>query len=228
MGSPPSDRVAEALFGSTRRQVLALFFGRPMQAFYLRQIVRETGAGVGSVQRELRRLLSAGLVTRVKAGNQVHYTVNRGSPVFPELQSLITKTVGIGDVLLDSLSQLRKRKFIKVAFVYGSVAAGKHSAQSDVDLMIVGDIDLADLLPMLRGAQEHLGREINPTVYDAKEFREKARMGGNLVSRVLSAPRIIVVGTDDDLEKLVGQPPASHADGRRRIARRSFSLGGVQ
>lgn len=203
-----SDRVAEALFGQTRRQLLNLFFGRPGQAFYLRQIVRETGAGTGSVQREIKRLLGAGLLTRVPAGNQVHYSANRASPVYQDLQSLIAKTGGIADVLRDALTRMRRRKRIKLAFLYGSVAAGKQASDSDIDLMIVGDIELVDLLPMLKETQARLGREINPTIYDAREFSEKAQSRGHLVARVLSSARIMIIGTDDDLEKLAGKPLA--------------------
>src|SRR5688572_24054472 len=93
------DRIAEALFGRTRRQLLALFFGRPHQAFYLREIERETGAGIGAVQREVKRLLEAGLIVRVVANSKIHYSANRNSPVYPELHSLLTKTAGIADVL---------------------------------------------------------------------------------------------------------------------------------
>jgi predicted nucleotidyltransferase len=200
------DRIAEALFGHTRRQVLALFFGRPHEAFYLRQMVRETGAGLGAVQREVKRLLNAGLITRVHAGSQIHYSANRDSPVYGELHSLLTKTAGIADILRKALMTSPGRKWIRSAFIYGSVAAGRQSSRSDIDLMVVGDTATVDLLPKLRKAQDRLGREINPTVYDEIEFREKARAGTGLIARILAQPRIMLIGTADDLEKLVGKP----------------------
>jgi hypothetical protein len=76
--------------------------------------------GVGPVQREIRQLLDAGLVTRKIVGAQTLYSANQESPVFAEIKSLVTKTVGIHDVLRTVLDPLRKK--INLAFVYGFVA----------------------------------------------------------------------------------------------------------
>ena len=50
------------LFGKTRRVVLAWLYGHPDERFYLRQLVRQTGAAQGAVQRELQLLSRAGLI----------------------------------------------------------------------------------------------------------------------------------------------------------------------
>jgi predicted nucleotidyltransferase len=211
MGTPATaptapDRLAEALFGKTRRELLALFFARPHQSYYLRQIARETGAGIGSVQRELARLLDAGLLTRSMIGTQAHYAANRAVPVYNELRALLTKTIGVASVIRNALLRSPAKRSIKIAFIYGSLATGRQSASSDIDLMVIGNTATVDLLPELRKAQLKLGREINPTVYDAGELREKARSGGKFVARVLREPRIMVLGTDNDIEAVVGKP----------------------
>jgi predicted transcriptional regulator len=77
--------VGGALFGKTRRAVLALLYGRPDEAFYLRQVTREAQAGQGAVQRELQRLAGAGILTREARGRVIHYQANRGCPIFAEL-----------------------------------------------------------------------------------------------------------------------------------------------
>ncbi len=195
------DSVAEALFGKTRRRVLALLFGRPHETFYLRQIARETGAGVGAVQRELDRLTQAGVITRAPDGRQVYFRANPDTPVFDELQGLMAKTAGIADVLRSALLPLEK---IDVAFIYGSVASGSHATYSDIDMMIVGDVTLHELLPLLRPAQERLAREINPTIYTPGEFLSKRGGRQHFVSRVLDEPKIFIIGADDDLERLAG------------------------
>jgi predicted nucleotidyltransferase len=202
------DRIAEALFGQTRRQLLALFFGRPQQAFYVREVARETGAGIGAVQRELKRLHAAGLIDREASGSNVHYRANRDSPVFDELHALLTKTAGIGDIIRKALRSSRVRKEIDVAFIYGSVAKGHQAGQSDIDLMIIGDASLVELLPAIRKAQDRLAREINPTVYDRYDLQERALTGDSFITRVLKQPRIMVIGTDDELERLAGKPLA--------------------
>src|SRR5262249_7480484 len=111
------DRTAE-LFGLTRRRVLGWLLGHPDEAFYLRQIVRYTGAGQGAVQRELDLLTRAGLLRRTVQGRQVYFKANRESPIFPELHALFLKTAGLADVLREALAPLADR--VLVAFVFGS------------------------------------------------------------------------------------------------------------
>jgi predicted nucleotidyltransferase len=195
------DSVAEALFGKTRRQVLALLFSHPHKAFYLRQIARETGAGVGAVQRELDRLTGAGVITRAPDGRQVYFRANPDSPVFAELQGLMAKTAGIADILRSALLPLEK---IDIAFIYGSVARGSQTTYSDIDMMVVGDVTLHELLPLLGTAQERLAREINPTIYTLAEFRSQLADRQHFVSRVLEEPKIFIIGADSELERLAG------------------------
>lgn len=201
----PSDPMADALFGNTRRNVLALLFGRPEETFYLREIVRETGSGRGAVQRELARLTNAGLLTRSARGREVFFGANPESPVYAELRSLMTKTAGIVAVVRAALIELGPER-IEAAFVYGSVASGTQGPSSDVDLMVIGPVPLRELLPHLGAAQDRLGREINPTVYDSGELRQRLRGGEHFVSRVLMGPKLMLLGTVHDLERLAGQP----------------------
>jgi len=99
MGTIEHKSISSALFGKVRREMLALFFSRPDESFYLRQIARMTGVGQGAVQRELKRLAEAGIVTRTARGRRVDYRANRACPLYNELQGLMTKTAGLADVL---------------------------------------------------------------------------------------------------------------------------------
>lgn len=116
-----------ALFGKTRRAVLSLLYGRADEEFYIRYILRSVSVGHRSVQRELKRLAEAGILRRTARGRQVYYQANRDSPIFPELKSLITKTAGVGDILLNALAPLAER--IKIAFIFGSVARGEENPE---------------------------------------------------------------------------------------------------
>lgn len=203
-----NDRVADVLFGKTRRGVLALLFGRPEESFYLREIARRTEGGIGAVQRELAQLVSADLVCREPRGNQVWFRANPLSPVYDELRSLMAKTAGIADVLRSGLADLAAGSRIEIAFVYGSVASGTQSAGSDVDLMVIGDVALAELLPALTPLQERLGREITPTTYRSADFRSAYARREHFVRRVLEGPKIMIVGTADELTRVVGEPVA--------------------
>ena len=199
-----ADRVAEALFGKTRRNVLSLLFGRSDEQFYMRQIARMTGVSTASVQHELARLTEAELVIRSPDGKQVYYRANTFSPVFSEIRSLMEKTVGAVAVLRTTLSELSGEGRIDLAFLYGSFASGTQVSASDVDVMVIGDTTLSELIPVLRQAQDRLGREINPSVYPRAEFQERLRAGEHFVSRLLERPKIMLIGTEDELEKLAG------------------------
>jgi len=195
-----SQDVAAVLFGRARRLILAWLLGHPDEAFFLRQLVRQTGLSPGSVQRELAALVSAGLVTRTTQGRQVYFRADRLSPVFPELQSLFLKTAGVADVLRDGLRSLADR--ITVAFVFGSAVRGELRNASDIDVLVVGDVSFGEVVGALSKAQRVLGREVNPTVYPPAEFRTKLRSGHHFLNAVLSEPHLFVIGDRNDLEGL--------------------------
>jgi predicted nucleotidyltransferase len=166
--------LADLLFGRTRGAILALLYGKADQSFYTRQIAREVDGSVGAVQRELENLSKVGLIVRSAVGSQVFYPANRDAPVFREMHALVNKTIGVFgvfSVLRSALHPLAKR--ILVEFVYGSVARAEETAQSDVDLMLVGKATLNEVLSRLSTVEKSIGRPINPTVYSVLEFKSK-------------------------------------------------------
>jgi DNA-binding transcriptional ArsR family regulator len=95
--SSTTSNFSAALFGQTRRALLALLYGHPDEAYYLRQLVRAGGLGLGAVQREVKRLAEAGILRRTVRGHQVYYQANPECPVFAELKGLAVKTAGPAD-----------------------------------------------------------------------------------------------------------------------------------
>src|ERR1035438_5536602 len=191
------------LFGQTRSALLAMLYGHADQSFYLRQLVRSVGAGHGALQRELKHLTDMGLIVRRVQGNQVLYQANAQSPIFSEIKGLITKTVGTHDAIRSALMSLGSQ--IQIAFVYGSVARQKERANSDVDLMVLGNAAFSDVVSALSPAQRALGREINPTVFPASEFRSKLVAGNHFLRSVMKEKRLFVLGTENELAKLASK-----------------------
>ncbi len=198
--SSPTYTVGTALFGKTQRALLALFFVRPGQSFYLRQIVRTAGIGQGAAQRELARWVEAGLLVRMQRGNQVYYQANTVSPVFAELKGLAVKTAGVADVLQKALAGLAGR--ITVAFVHGSVAQGTEQADSDMDVVVVGTAAFSEVAAALHDAHDWIGREVNPTVYSKREFRKKMLSGHHFLTAVVAAPKLFLIGGERELGRL--------------------------
>jgi DNA-binding transcriptional ArsR family regulator len=189
-----------SLFGKTRRAVLSALYTHPDESFYLREIVRATNAGMGAVQREVKQLLEAGIIQREVRGNQVYYRADKNCPIFKELKNMMIKTAGIGDVLKAGLQELSDR--IAVAFVYGSAADGSIQRDSDIDIMIIGNVTFGDVTSALGPAQDILSREINPSVYSLEEFREKVAAGHHFLKSVLASDKFFLIGEADELEKL--------------------------
>jgi len=204
-----SNGLAATLFGKTRRAVLSLLFGHVDDAFYLRQIVRATGIGLGSVQRELKMMTEAGIVVRERKGNLVYYQANSSSPIFSELKSIVRKTFGVADVLRQSLAA--KAGKVRLAFVFGSVARSADDRRSDIDMMVVGRISFGDVVSLLSPAEEKLGREVNPVVYPVAEFKKKVKEDHHFVKTVLEDEKIFVIGDEDDLKRLAGKRLAGQA-----------------
>lgn len=201
--------LSQVLFSHGRRSILALLYGHADEQFYLREIARRAGTGIGATQRELGQLTEAGLLHRVRRGIQVYYQANRKNPIFSELKSILAKTSGMRDILHEALISVKDR--IKLAFVYGSIARGEEKASSDVDLMVVGDISFSDVVSALAKIETKLGREVNPTVYGQREFREKLAAKNHFLSVVAREKKLFVIGDEREFRRL----------GQERLARRA-------
>jgi predicted nucleotidyltransferase len=190
--------MADALFGQVRQRVLALLFGHPERSFYANEIIGWVDAGSGAVQRELARMAAAGLVTVSRVGRQKHYQANEAAPIFSELRGIVLKTSGLRDVLRAALSPLERD--IQAAFVFGSIAKGLDTAESDVDLMVISDrLTYAELFSALETGSAQLARPVNPTIYTSAEFTRRIGERNPFLTKVLEQPRIWIVGGDDDL-----------------------------
>lgn len=198
--STKSASVANVLFSNVQQRLLAICFGNPDRSFYTNQLIRLVGAGNGPVQRELKRMSEADLLVVSQVGNQKHYQANQSSPIFTELSSLVRKTFGLADVVLQALLPVAEQ--LKVALIYGSIAKGSEHASSDVDLLLISDtLTYADLFVLMAEPEAQLGRAINPSVYSAAEWRQRLEDGNTFALRLLEQPKIFLIGAEDELGK---------------------------
>jgi predicted nucleotidyltransferase len=195
---PVVSGVADALFTKVQQRVLAVLFGNHGRSFYANELIALACSGTGAVQRELAHLEAAELVTVRRVGNQKHYQANASAPIFEELRGLVLKTSGLVDVLRAALAPLAAQ--IELAFVFGSVAKGKDTAKSDIDLMVVSEkVAYADLFTALEPATNRLQRTVNPTLYSRVEIDKRILDGNAFVKRVLAQPKLWVIGEDRGL-----------------------------
>lgn len=200
MGTLSHSDEADALFGKVRRSLLSILLLNPDRSYFFREIRDLLQAGSGAVHRELANLVEAGLITLTKQANQTRYQANTRSPVYRELHDFLQKTAGIPQQLRQALKPMESH--IRIAFIYGSFAAGEMRPESDIDLMVCGDIEFEDLVGLIQEAQTKLDREINPVLYTEESIRE--RLGTGFLQGVLEAPKLYLIGGDDELAEVVG------------------------
>ncbi len=179
-----------------RQDLLALFFTNPSQKYYLRELQRMLGYSAGNIRRELLRFQSDNLFSTQKTANLLYYSLNTEHPLFEELKSIISKTVGVEGSLRKSLSAIKR---IKISFIYGSFASKSQKATSDIDIMIIGNPEISDLNEGIARLEKKLKREINITIYSLEEYNAKKKSKSGFILDLQNNPKIILTGKEDDL-----------------------------
>lgn len=193
-----SANLSDALFTATQQRVLGCLFGQPGRSFTVSELIQITGAGSGAVQREVARLAGSGLLNMAQVGNQKRYRANPQSPIHDELATIVRKTFGLAAPLREALLPIADA--ITAAFVFGSVAKGQDTASSDIDLMLISEsLSYGEVMAALHPVAEQLGRTINPTLYSPVELQQRIANGNSFVTRVLSQPRIWLIGGEHDI-----------------------------
>jgi len=187
----PTRKLVETLFPKARLAVISQLTQSGDTGLHLREIARRAGLNSKTVMRELHALRDAGILHSNPVGRQVIYRLNPDCPIYEELRAIIRKTVGLAGVLQEVLAPLSEH--IELAYVYGSHASGEEKAESDVDLMIIGEVSLREVSAPLRRAREILRRQVNPTLYRAEEYRTALAKENSFVKRVYDGPRIEII-----------------------------------
>lgn len=181
----------DSLIGSkARRRILAKTLLAPDREFYLRELARATGLALRSVQIEIDNLVKTGVLLERRSGNRRYLRANEGHPFFSPLRELVAKGDGLVGIVRDALGT----KGVDFALLFGSVAAGTARAESDIDLLIVGDLGLREAVRRLAPLYEQLGREIHPIVWTKTEFHERRNAEDHFLMSVLYGPHLEVIG----------------------------------
>jgi len=195
-----SINLSGGLFSKVQQRVLGLIFAHPERSFYTSEIIRTVDSGTGAVERELSRLQRSGLISAERIGNQKHYRANQHSPIFEELHGLILKTVALKVPLAHSLEPFADR--IRTAFIFGSVADGTDHAESDIDLMVIGDdLNYAELYSALQDVEDRVRRKVNPVFLAVDEWRRRSSRSDSFLKKLGAQPKLFIVGSEDDLRR---------------------------
>ncbi len=190
--------ITDALFSKVQQRVMALLFGQPDRSFYTSEILRHVDSGVGAVDRDLTRLQRSGLVTVERVGNQKHFRANKQAPVFEDLRGLLEKTVNVTDPLKKSFE--RHASNIRSAFVFGSVANGADTADSDVDVLVIGDdLNYSDLYTAAQEAEQTLKRPVHPLFMTPQDWQRHVSDEGSVMNMITKSPKLFFIGSESEL-----------------------------
>jgi len=179
-----------------RRELLNLYFINAEKEFYLRELERTLNLPVGNIRRELIKLEKIGLFHSKKKGNLTYYFLNKDYPLYNELKSIVSKTIGVKWILK---STLEKIKGIKTSFIYGSFAKNEQKEGSDMDVFIIGKVAENKLIEISKQLEKKLQREINYSLYDYNDFKKKKKEKNSFILELLKQPKIYLIGNENDL-----------------------------
>lgn len=183
----------------TRVKILTLFLTRPDERFYFKNLIERLQVPPSVLHSELKKFENIGLLKSQKEANVLFYSINKNFSLYPELKGIIFKTVGLADYLRESLKKLGN---IRAAFIYGSVAKNLEDVKSDIDLMVIGDVDMDNLSDAVSKAEDALSREINFTTFDTSEWKNRVAKKQSFVMDVIKNPKIFLIGNEDDIRKI--------------------------
>ena len=188
--------ISKIFKSKTRKEVFRLYFTNPESEYYLRELERILNIPVSMIRNELIHLEEDGIFLSRKRGNLTYYLLNKSYPLFDELKSIVSKTVGVQGLFKEILNKI---KGIEVVFIYGSFAKQEENAKSDIDLFIVGKINESKLIREINKLEKVLKREINYSIFTRDELKKKMKEKDPFIMDLLKNPKIFLIGDKDAL-----------------------------
>jgi predicted nucleotidyltransferase len=131
----------------------------------------------------------------------VFYKAVTSHPIFEDLKKLFLKTVALGDAIRHALTPINDK--IHASFIFGSIAQGNESIDSDIDLFILGEISLRELSRTLAPISKKLKRELNPVVFGLSEFKKRLSHNDHFLLEITSKPNIWIAGDENEFARMV-------------------------
>lgn len=185
----------DALFTPTVQRVLGATLSEPSRFFTLKELLQRAGSGRGGAQLQINRLVKAGLLVEApRLGNQRRIRANTEHFLFAELQNIARKSFGLLEPVRDAIERIAPG--VEQAFIFGSVAKGTDTSESDVDLMMVGVMNTNQFYDLKVELQATLGRTLHMAAYAPEEWENLVRTDP-IISQIAAGPHLKVLPRDD-------------------------------
>ncbi|HEY4949286.1 MAG TPA: nucleotidyltransferase domain-containing protein [Candidatus Acidoferrales bacterium] len=179
------------LRSKARQRLLAYYFTNPTARVHLRDLAERLSIDPSNLSRELRHLEREGLFQSEVSGRQKYFQLNREYPLFGEVRSIVSKTIGAAPLIAQSL---KKIEGIEEAYLYGSFARNQQDAASDIDVLVIGTPPGEAVAEAVRKLERQLGREISYTVLTRKEFGTRRTRNDAFLENVWHNKRVSLIG----------------------------------
>jgi predicted transcriptional regulator len=184
-------RLKDIITSEVRVKLMIELFSETNKQLYVRELTRRVGTEINAVRRELKRFLKAGIIRKEQRGNRLYYLIRKDYPFYYEILGMVAKEVGIGKHILDNEGSLGK---IKLALLATSFVEGREASSNELDLLVVGDVDLHLLAELVKKSSAGLGREINYTVMNENDFAYHKKRREFFLMAFITAPHIFITG----------------------------------
>lgn len=182
----------EKIFTSKTRIKIMQFLFFEKQETYVREISKMLNISVSGVKREVDNLKKLGLIKKSKK-----VLLNKECVFLDDLKSIFVKVDYIRYPIKKALESVK----VEFALIFGSFARGDYSSDSDVDLLIVGEIKQAEVFKKLKRVERMVKRDINPVVWDASELKKKKN--SVFVKEIFANKIIMIKGEEKDVRQII-------------------------
>ena len=184
-------KMLQQLLGSqARAAILKNLFTSERKNVHLRELARLSNLSAPVLQRELRQLTLLGLVMAQRDGNRVNFSANVESPIYQLLCELVLKTEGPVEILRKVFSDIAA----DYVFIFGSTAKGTASADSDIDLFVIGDCGLREVTRLIHVAAERIRQVVNPYVISRSDYLSRLQKHDHFLEEIRISPKIFLKG----------------------------------
>lgn len=194
----------DALFGSkTRVKLLHLFLNNPNRAFYVREITRKIDEQINSVRRELANMLSIGIIKSDSSNNRLYYEINQEYPHYEPLRAIFADSnlqseVAATSDVNDWAKRLKPLGDVRVALMSGKLVRG---SQSDVDVLLAGDINKTQAKRFLKELEEEENLSLNYTVMSYEDFYYRLSIKDRFITTIVNGKFTLLQDTEGILSK---------------------------
>ncbi|MEK9200977.1 MAG: hypothetical protein AAB909_03320 [Patescibacteria group bacterium] len=187
----------DLFISKTRVKVLEIFLSDPTQMYHVRDLVRKADEEINAVRRELSRMEILGLVKKEPRGNRLYYWFRKDYVYYQDLLSLVAKNTGLGEALLKNKNKIGRLSLIMFSRKFCEHKPRKNS--DEVDLLIVGEVNINELNQIVRVEEVKRGQPINYTPMTEEELKFRRTRRDPFLQGILMNSRIMILGDEEDI-----------------------------